>query len=49
MESEHGTILMRWIIDLNSGIDHFASKCQTNHILALQAQIFNMRGNMLHD
>ncbi len=49
MEGEHGTSLMRWIIYLNSGIDHLAFECQTNHILALQARNFNMKGKMLRD
>jgi hypothetical protein len=28
----HETILMKWIIDFNNGIEHLTFDCQTNHI-----------------
>ncbi len=34
-------ILMRWIIAMNSDIDHLPFECQTNHIWA-QVQNYNM-------
>jgi len=34
VKGKHETILMRWFTNLNSGIDHLAFECQTNHIWA---------------
>jgi hypothetical protein len=42
VEVIHEIIMMRWIINLNKGIDHLTFECQTNHILA-QAWDFNTR------
>jgi hypothetical protein len=42
VEGIHETIMMRWIVNLNKGIDHLTFDYQTNHIWA-QAWDFNMR------
>jgi hypothetical protein len=34
VKGKHEIILMRWVIDLNSGIDHLAFEWQTNHFWA---------------
>jgi hypothetical protein len=34
VKGTHATILMRWIIDLYSSVDHVVFECQTNHIWA---------------
>jgi len=34
VKGNHETILMRWVINFNNGIDHLAFECQTNHIWA---------------
>jgi hypothetical protein len=42
VEGTHETIMMRWIINLNKGIDHLAFEYQTNHIWS-QAWDFNTK------